>query len=115
MAYQVKVRKQRITPLIEAVQKKDVSAVRSRIQAGDAIEATDSHGQTALHWATKGDSVEIVQLLLDAGAKPKARDEDGDTPLGNAQKNANPAIAQALAQGRRGSSSPEKKWWQFWK
>jgi cytohesin len=115
MAYRVQVRRQRITPLIKAVQKQNVDAVRSRIQAGDNIEATDSYGQTALHWATKYKSVEIVQLLLDAGADPSAKDEDGDTPLQNAQKNANPAIAEALARGRRGSSKPEKKWWQFWK
>ena len=115
MAYQVKVTKQRITPLIKAVQKQQVDVVRSRIQAGDAIEAKDSYGQTALHWATKYDSLEIVQLLLDAGANTKARDEDGDTPLGNAQKNANPAIAQALAQGRKKSTGTAKKWWEFWK
>lgn len=115
MAYHVKVRKQRITPLIEAVQKQDVDAVRSRIEAGDNIKATDSYGQTALHWATKGESAEIVQLLLDAGADFNAKDEDGDTPLQNAEKNAYPAIAEALARSRRESNSTEKKWWQFWK
>ena len=109
MGYNVTIRKQRITPLIEAVQKQNVDAVRSRIEAGDSIKATDSYGQTALHWATKDKSVEIVQLLLDAGANPRARDEDGDTPLQNAAKNANPAIAEALAR-----SKSKKKWWQFW-
>jgi len=107
MASYVKVRKQQITPLIEAVQKQDVDAVRSRIEAGDNVEATDSYGQTALHWATKNKSAEIVQLLLDAGADFNAKDEDGDTPLQNAEKNACPAIAEALARGRRRSSSTE--------
>jgi ankyrin repeat protein len=109
MGYHVKIKRQRITPLIEAVQKQDVKAVRSRIKAGDNIEATDSYSQTALHWATKGESAEIVQLLLDAGADFNAKDEDGDTPLRNAEKNACSAIAEALARSRRGSSSPEKK------
>jgi ankyrin repeat protein len=111
----IRVRKQRITPLIEAVQKQNVEAVRTRIGAGDDVGATDSYGQTALHWATKYDSVEIVELLVAAGANPSARDEDGDTPLGNAQKNSNPLIASALAHGKREGRKAGKKWWQFWK
>lgn len=115
MAIQITVRKQRITPLIEAVQKQDVEAVRSRIRAGDDVAATDSYGQTALHWAAKGQSVEIVQLLLDAGADPHARDEDGDTPLTNARRNASAVIGATLARGTQASKSTQKKWWQFWK
>lgn len=90
------IRKQRPTPLIDAVQKEDVEKVRSQIEAGVNIEATDSYGQTALHWAAKYDSAEIVQLLLDAGANINAKDEDGDTPLQNAKKNTNPGIADAF-------------------
>lgn len=105
----VQVRRQQITPLIEAVQKQEVDRVRARIEAGDNINATDSYRQTALHWATKYKSVEIVELLVDAGADPNARDEDGDTPLGNAQKNADPRIAEALARSKGGSSSTAKK------
>jgi ankyrin repeat protein len=105
----LRIRRQRITPLIKAVQNQDVDAVRSRIEAGDNIEETDSFGQTALHWATKKKSAEIVQLLLDAGADLNAQDEDGDTPLQNAEKNAYPAILEAIARSRRGSNRTEKE------
>ncbi len=110
----IKVKQQRPTPLMTAVQNQDVDAVRVRIEAGDNIEEKDSWGQTALHWASKYESVEIVELLLEAGANFKAKDEDGDTPLKNADKNTNPAIAEAMARGKR-ERGGGKKWWQFGK
>ncbi|MBC8870054.1 MAG: ankyrin repeat domain-containing protein [Planctomycetes bacterium] len=108
-------RQQRITPLIDAVQKQNVDAVKSRIEAGDDIEGTDSFGETALHWAAKDKSAEIVRLLVKAGANVNAQDEDGDTPLQNAEKNACFAIAEILGRSCTEKSSAEKKWWQLWK
>lgn len=112
MAPSIEVKRQRPTPLMTAVQEQNVDDVRARIEAGDNIEERDAFGQTALHWATKYESVEIVQLLLDAGASFKAKDEDGDTPLTNAQKNTNPAVAEALARAKKEKGGA---WWQFWK
>ena len=114
MGFRITVRQQRPTPLMDAVQKQDVDAVRSRIEAGDAIDDTDSFGQTALHWAAKGESAEIVRRLLDAGADTKAKDEDGDTPLDTAKRKGRHALAEVLAQAaaERGGG---KQWWQFWK
>jgi uncharacterized protein len=70
---------------MDAVQKQDIDAVTSRIKAGDDVAERDSFGQTALHWAAKYESVEIVRLLLDAGANVRAKDEDGETPLQTAK------------------------------
>ena len=83
----VEIRKQRVTPLIEAIAEQNVYKVKAQITAGVNLEETDSFGQTALHWAAKKESVEIARLLLNAGADPHARDEDGDTPINNARRN----------------------------
>jgi ankyrin repeat protein len=83
----VEIRKQRVTPLIEAVAKQDVYKVKAQITAGVNLEETDSFGQTALHWAAKKGSVEIARLLLNAGSDPHACDEDGQTPILNARQN----------------------------
>ncbi|HXK43656.1 MAG TPA: ankyrin repeat domain-containing protein [Anaerolineae bacterium] len=126
MGLRVEMKRQVITPLIEAVQAQNSEAVRRRIAAGDNIEATDSYGQTALHWAAKNESVEIVNLLLLAGANVNARDEDGETPLQAARLKGRSTIAEVLAQAETkrssapphattGSSSTKKRWCQFWK
>ncbi|KAL9117658.1 MAG: hypothetical protein Q9187_005803 [Circinaria calcarea] len=45
------------------------------------IDATDSKGQTALHWAVQRPDDTAVQLLLQNGANPTARRGDERTPL----------------------------------
>lgn len=115
MTINVTVRKQRITPLIKAVQNQDVNAVRSRIEAADNVNATDSYGQTALHWASKEESVEIVNLLIQAGANLNAKDEDGETPLQAAKLKGRHAIVDVLTQAATERNRAKKQWWQFWK
>ncbi len=111
----ITVRQQRPTPLMKAVQKQDVDAVRARIKAGDVVVDRDSYGQTALHWAAKYESVEIVHLLLDAGADLRAKDDDGETALQAAKTKGHHAIAEVIAQTAAERKSAEKRWWQFWK
>ncbi len=94
------VKRQRPTPLMTAVQNQDVEATKERIQAGDNVEEKDAFQQTALHWAAKYESAEIVQLLLDAGAKTKVHDEDGDTPLDNAERSGHTAVIELLTKSK---------------
>jgi len=96
-SFKVTVRRQRPTPLMDAVQNQDVDAVTSCIEGGGDVEARDSYGQTALHWAAKYESVKIVQLLLDAGANVDVQDDDGETPLQAAKLKGRHAIAELLA------------------
>jgi ankyrin repeat protein len=44
----------------------------------------DDDGWTPLHFAARGNSVEIVKLLLEASAAVDVRDAFGNTPLSNA-------------------------------
>ena len=51
----------------------------------------DDEGHTPLHAAASRNSVDIVRLLLDAGADVNARSNKGETPLLNAVANTTPA------------------------
>lgn len=95
------VKRQRPTPLMTAVQNQDVAAVKERISAGDKIDERDVFKQTALHWAAKYESIEIAQLLLDAGAKKNAKDEDGDIPVDNAKLRNNAPMIELLTKTKR--------------
>jgi hypothetical protein len=57
------------------------TVVTTLLERGAAIEATDEHGQTALHKAAKGGDEEIIQILLDNGADIEAKDEIQQTAL----------------------------------
>ena len=60
--------------LIDAANRGDAAAVRQLLAAGADPAARGAHGETALHLAAVGGSVEIVRCLLDAGAGIDARD-----------------------------------------
>ncbi len=57
------------TPLLVAVEKCYLSIIKSCIANGGQVNARDRQGSTALHEATKEDCWELVELLLEAGAK----------------------------------------------
>ena len=60
------------SPLIDAVKKQDVQAVRSPPEAEVDLNATEADGFTALHWAAQRNNLQLVDLLLSAGANAKA-------------------------------------------
>jgi len=59
-------------PLVDAAKAGDIVAVRAAIQKKADVNATASDGSTALHWAVHRDALEVVDLLLGAGANPLA-------------------------------------------
>ncbi len=61
-----------------------------------AVDAPQADGMTALHWATHHDDLEIVELLLRAGANVKAATRYGVTPLTLACTNGNGALVERL-------------------
>ncbi|CAF4634600.1 unnamed protein product, partial [Rotaria magnacalcarata] len=45
------------------------------------VDAIDEHGISSLSWASGRNHVEIVELLLKAGASPNLCDKNDTTPL----------------------------------
>lgn len=58
----------------------DVEAVTAMIAAGQAVDARDGRGRTALLVATDADSLAAAEALVAAGADVNAKDDKQDTP-----------------------------------
>mmetsp|Transcript_25351 Transcript_25351/g.51622 ORF Transcript_25351/g.51622 Transcript_25351/m.51622 type:complete len:244 (-) Transcript_25351:48-779(-) len=59
-------------------------------------EPVESKGNTRVHMAAWTDSIDALQLLIDAGAQLNLQDADGDTPLSNAAHQGNLRAVQVL-------------------
>lgn len=59
------------------------------IGAGSRINWSNDNGQTALHYASSRDRLEIAQMLLDNGADVNVHDKLGSTPLHRAASRGN--------------------------
>ncbi len=80
----------------DAAMKRNVAALRVLLQQKADVNAPQSDGATALHWAVHFDDLEMVQLLIVAGANAKAANRFGVTPLSMACVNGNAAIVEKL-------------------
>jgi ankyrin repeat protein len=67
--------------LLEAVDNREVEAVKAALDAGADANAKDSYGIPALHRAMANS--DIVKMLLEHGADPDIRDNDGNCALHN--------------------------------
>src|SRR4051812_19616320 len=56
-----------------------------------AVNVAEPDGTTPLHWAVRGDDLELARLLVGAGANVNAANRYGLTPLSIAATNANGA------------------------
>ena len=83
-------------PLIDAVKKQDVQAVRTLLKQKLDINATEADGFTALHWAAQRNDLQLVDLLLGAGANARTSTRYNITPLYLAAVNGNAAIMERL-------------------
>ncbi len=88
------------SPLIEAVKKQDVQAIRTLLKHKIDINAAEADGFTALHWAAQRNDLALVDLLIGAGANAKAPTRYNITPLYLAAINGNaPMIERLLRAG----------------
>ena len=85
------------TPLLIAVQQRDLRKTRLLLDAGAQANAADSRGLTALMLAASADRIEIVQELLARGADVNAKDKKGFTVLDMA---GGQRVRQVLTQAR---------------
>src|SRR5262249_12187981 len=84
-------------PVADAAMRGDKDAVRTLLKQGADVNAAESDGMTALHWAADRGDAELAGMLLYAGANPNAMTRIGDyTPLHVASRDGNAAVIKML-------------------
>lgn len=69
-------------PVADAAMRGDVEAVRRLVTSGSDVNTPHGDGTTALHWAAENGDLEIIEILLYAGANKEAVTRNGGyTPL----------------------------------
>jgi ankyrin repeat protein len=68
-------------PIINATIAKCFLSVQHLIKYGANVNATDSSGNSVLHYAVNSEKANIVKLLLEAGANPNAANKCSQRPL----------------------------------
>jgi uncharacterized protein len=85
-----------LAPLVDAVKLVDRQAVRELLGQHADVNKPEPDGTTALHWAVRTGDLDIVNLLLRAGAKSTVTNRYGVTPLALAAINGNGRVIEAL-------------------
>src|SRR4051812_44098054 len=83
-------------PLVDAVKAQDERAVLALLQQRADVNAAETDGTTALHWAVENNDPRMVDLLIRNHAKVNAANRYGVTPLTLAATNGNEAVADIL-------------------
>ena len=92
--------------LIDAVKRRDAAAVQTLVRGRADVNATEGDGTTALHWAVDADDLQMVTMLIKAGARATVANRLGVTPLVLAATNGSAAGARGVAEGGR---EPERR------
>ena len=92
-------------PLADAVERKDHSTIRAIARDTD-VNAPQTDGMTALHWAVYHDDGDTAKLLLGSGANANAENRYGVTPLSLACTNGNAALVELLLAAGANPNAP---------
>ncbi len=85
------------SPVADAAERGDLAEVRSLLRSGADVNAAQSDGMTALHWAAADGHAEIARTLLYAGATVRSTTRlGGYTPLHLAARSGDAEIAAIL-------------------
>jgi ankyrin repeat protein len=94
----------------DAAMKGNRDAVRALLDRKADVNAPQTDGTTALHWAVRADDLETAELLIGAGANVSAANRDGATPLLLAAINGNAAILEKLIAAGADPNAPLTKY-----
>jgi uncharacterized protein len=82
--------------VVAAAKRGDMAAVRSLVQRRADVNARETDGTTALHWAVRVGSQPTVDVLIRAGANVNAVNRYGVTPLAVAAKAGHAGMLEML-------------------
>ncbi|MEO8256653.1 MAG: ankyrin repeat domain-containing protein [Acidobacteriota bacterium] len=82
--------------LVNAIKAGDRATVLALARDRAAVTARAADGTTPLHWAVQVDALDLVEVLLGAGASASAANRYGVTPLALAATNGSAAAVEAL-------------------
>jgi ankyrin repeat protein len=80
----------------DAAMRGSKAEVRHLLQQKADVNTAQVDGSTALHWAVQANDVELVDLLIRAGAKPSVANKAGAVPMLLACQNGNAEIIERL-------------------
>ena len=83
----LRTKRQRLTPLMIAVQAQNMEAIDFILANGGGINDTDAFQNSCLHKAVAAGDIPILQTLAEQGADINAQNKNGTTPLISAAKN----------------------------
>src|SRR5215471_5665042 len=92
--------------LVDPVKSGDRVAAIALIQQKVNVNAAESDGTTALHWAVQKDDADLADRLIKAGANVNAKNDYGSTPLSEAAINGNVPIMERLLKAGANVESP---------
>jgi uncharacterized protein len=85
------------SPVADAAMRHDAAAVKTLLLQGGDVNAAQGDGMTALHWAALDGNVDLVKMLIYAGANLEATTRlGGYTALHLAAKNGRADVVEAL-------------------
>ena len=85
------------SPIADAAARGDREAVKALLKKAADVNAAQGDGMTALHWAAMNRDVDLVQMLIVAGANVRATTRLGTyTPLYLASQQGHAPVIQAL-------------------
>ena len=87
------------SPVADAAMEGDFQEVRRLVREGADVNAGQSDGATALHWAAYNGDVGLAVQLLVAGADPAATNRNGSTPMWLAAQQGDASMLEILIAG----------------
>jgi ankyrin repeat protein len=87
------------TDVADAAMRGDKAAIKTLLEKGANVNAAQSDGATAVHWAVDRGDIEMLRMLTAAGANVKVANRNGSTPLWLAATTGDAAIIRALLDG----------------